>query len=587
MFLRNLLTLTLIAAPVAAQTAAPKPTLSEGLTQSRTALVLADGKFSGAGADVLTQAIAQSRFVLVGEDHLTREIPQFASAVCDVMHPDAYVVEAGPEAAGFVASLLQRPDRIAVTAARMKAHPNNMAFLDMRDENDLAAHCAAASQKPHFQLWGVGQEFAGSAGTLLEAMASTHPGPISMAAIVTAQAKERAGDQAALATGDPSKLFILAATDADVQALTQAIEKDGTPKTKELLGEFTISHKIYQLNAEGSPDSNRIRAELLKQQFLADYLALQQQAPEPRVLIKFGDFHMYKGFNVLHQRDLGNFVAELADGEKAQSLHILVLGARGTHAAFTGYAKPLAHEPFVMTDDPDYKWLAPAVGDLLPHESGSGGETLTLFDLRKLRFRGIEFLPNGSAWSMATIFLCSFQSLPRGRRWIATGAMACRLPFQLKSAFGRFACLRRRARARKVFDVVCPDCGGMLKIDAATHAVIARTPAPRKRTLKIWRRRPGACASRTSARRASFASRGRRRTRQTCEKRFAEAVRKAKETPGTGKPLREFDLDKRFGLNKAGRAKLVMSIAVRRRCKFLPLRRRIYEPVDPSENKSK
>ena len=106
--------------------------------------------------------------------------------------------------------------------------------------------------------------------------------------------KERAGDQAVLATGDPSKLFMLAATDADVQALTQAIEKDGTPKTQELLGEFTISHRIYQLNAEGSPDSNRIRAELLKQQFLADYSALQQQAPEPRVLIKFGDFHMYR-----------------------------------------------------------------------------------------------------------------------------------------------------------------------------------------------------------------------------------------------------------------------------------------------------
>jgi hypothetical protein len=31
---------------------------------------------------------------------------------------------------------------------------------------------------------------------------------------------------------------------------------------------------------------------------------------------------------------LGNFVAELADGQGVQSLHILVLGARGTHAGF-------------------------------------------------------------------------------------------------------------------------------------------------------------------------------------------------------------------------------------------------------------
>jgi len=111
------------------------------------------------------------------------------------------------------------------------------------------------------------------------------------------------------------------------------------------------------------------------------------------VLFKFGDDHLGKGFNVLHQRDLGNFVAELADGEGTQSLHILVLGARGTHALFQGYAKPLGHQPFVMADDPEYKWIAPAVADLLQGQ-GSAAQTLTLFDLRKLRFRGINFSPD-------------------------------------------------------------------------------------------------------------------------------------------------------------------------------------------------
>jgi hypothetical protein len=111
-------------------------------------------------------------------------------------------------------------------------------------------------------------------------------------------------------------------------------------------------------------------------------------------MFKFGDTHLGKGFNELSELDLGNFIAELADGEGARSLHILVLGARGTHALFGGYDKPLAHEPFVMTDDPDYKWLAPAVAELLPQQPGSAGGTLTLFDLRTLRFRGID-LPEG------------------------------------------------------------------------------------------------------------------------------------------------------------------------------------------------
>jgi len=70
-----------------------------------------------------------------------------------------------------------------------------------------------------------------------------------------------------------------------------------------------------------------------------------------------------------------------------------VLGVRGTHAAFAGYAKPLSHDRFVMTDDPDYKWLEAAVGELLAPEPGSSGQTLTLFDLRMLRFRGIDLSP--------------------------------------------------------------------------------------------------------------------------------------------------------------------------------------------------
>lgn len=397
-FVLALLALPVVTAALTAQTA-HKPTLDEALQQARTPIYLAEGKFSGAGADVLLQAVAQSKFVLLGEDHLTREIPEFAGALCDAMHPDAYAVEAGPEAAGFVDSLLKSPDRLARMAARSRAHANNMAFLDVREENDLAAHCAAASKNPRFQLWGLDQEFIGSAGALLDAMLATRPGPLARAAIAAAQTKEAAADQAVRSSGNPGLLFLLTSTDADVKALEDAIEADGNGATQRLLREFTVSRRIYQLNAEGSPDSNRMRAELLKRHLLEDYSKAKLESADARVLFKFGDDHLGKGFNVLHQRDLGNFVAELADGEGTRSLHILVLGARGTHAIFAGYAKPLGHQPFVMSEDPEYKWIAPAVGDLLPAQPDpsartlNGGKTLTLFDLRTMRFRGIELSP--------------------------------------------------------------------------------------------------------------------------------------------------------------------------------------------------
>jgi len=108
MFSRTILTLAFLALPLAAQTK-QKPTLEEALLQARTPLTLADGKFSAVGDDVLTQTVEPSRFVLVGEDHVTRKIPMFAAAFCDVMHPDDYAVEVGPEASGRCCYRLGQP----------------------------------------------------------------------------------------------------------------------------------------------------------------------------------------------------------------------------------------------------------------------------------------------------------------------------------------------------------------------------------------------------------------------------------------------------------------------------------------------
>jgi hypothetical protein len=377
--------------PVAqAQTAPPKPTLEDALLQARTSLVLNDGKFSGPGALVLDAAVERSRFVLLGEDHITHEIPAIAAALCDTMHPDAYAVETGPYAARFVASLLSNPDRIQLMTARDRAYPNNMAFLDIREENDLAAHCAASSHNPRFALWGLDQEFLGSAGTLLQAMAAANPGPLSRAAIAVAQAKEQAAAALARSTRDFGKLFLSASTDADIQAIQSAVDADGNATTRDLLHEFTVSRRIYRLFPKSAAESNLARSQLLKQHFLADYLPFQQQTSSPRILFKFGDDHTEKGFNTVPELDLGDFIAELAAGEQAQSLHLLVLGARGMHYSSAGYGKPLGREPFAISDFPDYKWAALAVSDLIPADPAAPGMQLTLFDLRQLRYRGIE-----------------------------------------------------------------------------------------------------------------------------------------------------------------------------------------------------
>ena len=101
------------------------------------------------------------------------------------------------------------------------------------------------------------------------------------------------------------------------------------------------------------------------------------------------------------------------------------------------------------------------------------------------------------------------------------------------------------AKSHEIFEIACPDCGEMLKIDAATRAVIAHTPAPRKRTFEDFDQATRAMREQEERKESLFrqAVDAEKNKEDVFNKKFAEALRKAQETPDTGKPLREFDLD--------------------------------------------
>lgn len=101
------------------------------------------------------------------------------------------------------------------------------------------------------------------------------------------------------------------------------------------------------------------------------------------------------------------------------------------------------------------------------------------------------------------------------------------------------------AKSHEIIEIACPDCGAMLKIDVATRAVIAHTPAPRKRTFEDFDQATRAMREQEERKESLFrqAVDAEKNKEDVFNKKFAEALRKAQETPDTGKPLREFDLD--------------------------------------------
>jgi hypothetical protein len=283
-----------IASTALAQTPAKRLPFSARLEQARSVLQVDASGLHGAGAAVIADAVTKARYVLIGEDHLSREIPLFATSICRLMAPGglrAFAVETGPEAARIVNQKLRRPDRVERIGSFMRAHPDAMGFQNGRDESDMAAECATLAG-PHFEVWGLDQEFFGASGFLIEQMLASRPGPVARAAIERLAALDRTAAAAALASGSAGDLLVFRVTDQQMADLAAAVKRDGGKRVAELFDSLVETRAIYLGQNTDGYASNGQRARLMKRTLLK-YLADSQQPA--RVLFKFGDVHAAKG----------------------------------------------------------------------------------------------------------------------------------------------------------------------------------------------------------------------------------------------------------------------------------------------------
>ena len=95
------------------------------------------------------------------------------------------------------------------------------------------------------------------------------------------------------------------------------------------------------------------------------------------------------------------------------------------------------------------------------------------------------------------------------------------------------------------FEVTCPCCNAVLKVDPGAQAVIAHTPAVAPKTFADFEDAARSMREQNSRKESVFrqAVEAQKNSADLLEKKFQEAVKRAKESPDTGKPIRDFDLD--------------------------------------------
>jgi len=100
-------------------------------------------------------------------------------------------------------------------------------------------------------------------------------------------------------------------------------------------------------------------------------------------------------------------------------------------------------------------------------------------------------------------------------------------------------------RRSPTFEVTCPCCNAVLKVDVETQAVIAHTAAVKPKMFSDIEEAARAMKEQDTRRESIFRQsvENQKHAADLLEKKFQEAVKKAKESPDTGRPIRDFELD--------------------------------------------
>src|SRR6516162_3574733 len=101
------------------------------------------------------------------------------------------------------------------------------------------------------------------------------------------------------------------------------------------------------------------------------------------------------------------------------------------------------------------------------------------------------------------------------------------------------------AKTAAAFEITCPCCTAVLKVDPAEKAVISHTAPIKPKTFADIEEAARAMKEQDSRRESIFRQsvEAQKHAADLLEKKFQEAIKRAKESPDTGKPIRDFDLD--------------------------------------------
>lgn len=311
-----------VAALAISQVQGDKALLDSLIRQNTYTIRVENGRLAGPGADFILRESQDAQFVGLGENHNRLEIPQIATALFKELQNRAGFHYLCLESATIATGMMnEKPYVGSVENVRAFARKYPFALTFPSDQElQMIADVSGFSRAKGHPIWGLDQEF-GVSHVLDQLQAQA--GKVGREAIEALRAKVRPLE------GKRENDHFLAnqATAEDFSRLRQALKPRPGSLEEFEIDQLSKSEEIfeyYRRAVKGEPTgwkNNSVRESNMKDLFMREYRFAQAQGDRlPRVLMKFGQYHLYRGLNPADTLSTGNFVTELAKSNGMKSM---------------------------------------------------------------------------------------------------------------------------------------------------------------------------------------------------------------------------------------------------------------------------
>lgn len=281
-----------------------KDILDSALVANRHVFYFDGENFSGAGYEFLNQQLSETQFVLLAENHNTKEIPIFTTQLFENLHSqygfNYLALEQDPIMMKLVSTGQYDVQKMALK------YPNGFTFISDQ-ELDMIESVIEVSKVEENAVWGLDQSFgvSHSIDFILSSFSASNEIKSLRDSIFSIETKRDLSKERYIS--NPVKKN-------DLLKIREAIPQDQKEDMSFYIESLLISNKIYGLYAQGKYYENGVQREsYMKRRFLEEYRKAQEQESQPKVVFKFGHYHLMNGFNTgFHGTNLGNFVREFA-----------------------------------------------------------------------------------------------------------------------------------------------------------------------------------------------------------------------------------------------------------------------------------